>query len=196
MKRFIKLAVICLIFTGCESNTAKTAPGKASINAENLFPAGKIIDLTHNFSKESVFWVTAKEFQLDTVSYGNTGGHFYSAYNITLAEHGGTHIDAPIHFSKGGQTVDEIPLEKLMGNAIKIDVSSKAKDNRDYLVSVEDFTNWEKENGQIPDGAIILLETGYGNYYPDKLKYLGTEERGPEAVAKLHFPGLSPEAAK
>src|SRR4029453_10409340 len=45
-------------------------------------------------------------------------------------------------------------------------------------------------------GSIILLKTGYGKLYPDRKKYLGTDERGAEAVAKLHFPGLDPAAAK
>ena len=62
---------------------------------------------------------------------------------FATAEHGGTHIDAPIHFSETGQTVDEIPLENLIGNAIKIDVSSKAMNDPDYLITVEDLTRWE-----------------------------------------------------
>lgn len=197
MKLFITLSAICLIFIGCETKSVKTSQDETAASKETLLPEGKIIDLTHSFSKETVYWVTAKEFELDTVAYGNTDkGYFYSANNFTSAEHGGTHIDAPIHFSKNGKTVEEIPLENLMGAAIKIDVSDKAMKNPDYLISVEDFTDWEKLNGKIPDGSIILLETGYSTYYPDKLKYLGTDERGPEAVAKLHFPGLSPEAAK
>ncbi|MEW5675354.1 cyclase family protein [Flavobacterium enshiense] len=156
------------------------------------------IDLSHDFSEETIYWVTAEEFKLDTVYNGNTPkGYYYSANNFSAAEHGGTHVDAPIHFSKTGQTVDEIPLDKLIGQAIKIDVSSKALTNPDYLVSVNDFLDWEKkEKNNIPDGSIVLLETGYSKYYPNKIKYLGTSGRGDKAVKELHFPGLSPEAAK
>ncbi len=155
-----------------------------------------IIDLTHTFSEETVYWVTAKEFQLEVVAKGDTDkGFFYAANNFETAEHGGTHIDAPIHFSKGKQTVEEIPLDKLIGDAIKIDVSQKALQDPDYLVSVQDFKDWETENGKIEDGVIILLETGHSKYYPDKMKYLGTDQRGPDAIKLLHFPGLSPEAA-
>lgn len=156
-----------------------------------------IIDLTHTFSDETVYWVTAKEFQLDVVAKGDTEkGFFYAANNFETAEHGGTHIDAPIHFSKGKHSTDEIPLERLIGKGIKIDVSANALLDVDYLVSVQDFLDWENENGQIKDGSIVLLQTGHSKYYPDKLKYLGTDERGDEAVKLLHFPGLSPEAAK
>lgn len=157
----------------------------------------RIVDLTHSFSKETVYWVTAKEFELDTVFAGDTeGGYYYSAYNFSTAEHGGTHIDAPIHFAKNRQTVEDIPLEKLIGQGIKIDVSAKAMKQPDYLVSLEDLLEWEEQHQQIPDGSIVLLQTGYSQFYPDKQKYLGTTERGEHAVKLLHFPGLSPEAAK
>ena len=180
------MALLCLVLS-CEKSPNKNEPEIAST---------KIIDLSHTFSEETVYWVTAKEFKLDVVAKGDTDkGFFYAANNFETAEHGGTHIDAPIHFSKGRQSVEEIPLERLVGNGIKIDVSSNANGNPDYLVSVEDFINWEKDNGEIPEGAIVLLDTGHSKHYPDKLKYLGTDQRGPDAIKLLHFPGLSPEAA-
>ena len=81
----------------------------------------QIIDLSHVYSDETIYWVTAKEFELDTIFKGQTDkGFYYSANNFSTAEHGGTHIDAPIHFAKNGQSVEEIPLEKLIGKAIKI----------------------------------------------------------------------------
>ena len=161
------------------------------------FTAGKWIDLSYDFSDETVYWVTAKEFEKEKVFADKTPqGYYYSAYNYSAAEHGGTHIDAPVHFAEGRQTVDQIPLEQLIAPAVKVDVSAKSSENRDYLISVEDLTNWEKTNGQIPDGSILFLETGFGKFYPDKLKYLGTDKRGDEAVKDLHFPGLAPEAAK
>ena len=184
-----------LIGMSCESsNQEKT---KDNIN-ESLLLKHKIIDLSHDYSKETIYWVTAKQFDLDTVFAGQTeNGFYYAANNFSTAEHGGTHIDAPIHFAKHGQTVEEIPLESLMGPAIKIDVSQKALDNRDYLISVDDLKDWEaKQNTEIPEGSIILLETGYSKFYPDHIKYMGTDQRGEEAVELLHFPGLSQEAAK
>ena len=157
-----------------------------------------VIDLTHDFSEETVYWVTAREFDLDTVFQGQTEkGYYYSAYDFSTAEHGGTHIDAPIHFAAGTLSVDELPLENLMGPAIKIDVSAKALGQPDYRVDIEDLKSWESNEGmEIPDGSIVLLETGHSKYYPDKKKYLGTDKRGEAAVAELHFPGLHPDAAQ
>ena len=158
---------------------------------------GEIIDLTHPFSEESVYWVTAKEFKLEEVANGRTdAGFFYSANNFSTAEHGGTHIDAPIHFAENKQSVDLIPLEKLIGTGVKIDVSEKTSKNSDYLIKIEDLKAWESEFGNIPSGSIVLFQTGFGKYYPDPKKYLGTTTRGPEAVKELHFPGLSKDAAE
>jgi kynurenine formamidase len=160
------------------------------------FPAGQWIDLSHDFSSDTVYWVTAEPFKRTTVAEGQTpGGYYYSAYNFSAAEHGGTHIDAPVHFAEGKKTVDQLPLEQLIAPAVKVDVSAKALANRDYLVTTEDLQAWEAANGRIPDGSIVLLQTGYGKFWPDKKNYLGTDRTGPEAVAELHFPGLDPAAA-
>lgn len=190
------ISLICLVLYSCKEQSTQSATPTEKI--DNPLLTGKFIDLTHDFSEETVYWVTAKEFDLEVVAKGQTdAGFYYSANNFSGAEHGGTHIDAPIHFSENRQSVNEIPLEKLIGHAIKVDVSEKALKDRDYLISVEDLKNWEtSQNMQIPDGSIVLLQTGYSKFYPDKKSYLGTEERGPEAIKDLHFPGLAPEAAQ
>jgi len=189
-------SLILIAMYSCKKQSSQ--PETVMDSNESSLLKGDIIDLSHDFSDETIYWVTAKEFKLDMVAKGPTEkGYFYSANNFSGAEHGGTHIDAPIHFAEHGQSVNEIPLEKLIGNAIKIDVSEKALKDRDYLVSVDDFKSWEADqNMKIPDGSIVLLETGYSKFYPDKIQYLGTGQRGPEAVKLLHFPGLSPYAAK
>ena len=162
-----------------------------------VLPPDRIVDLTYAFDANSVYWPTAEQFKLETDFEGMTDkGYFYSAYRYSAAEHGGTHLDSPVHFAKGHYTVDQLPLERLMGPAIVIDVTTQCATNPDYLVSVADFENWEKRNGKIAPGTIVLLRTGFGKFYPDRKKYLGTEERGAAAVAKLHFPGLDPAAAR
>lgn len=162
-----------------------------------VLPPDRIVDLSYAFDATSVYWPTAEPFKLDTDFEGVTDkGYFYSAYRYSAAEHGGTHLDAPVHFAKGRHTVDEIPLEQLMGKGIVIDVTSQCASNADYQVSVADFQNWERRNGRIAPGTIVLLRTGFGKRYPDRKSYLGTDERGADAVAKLHFPGLDPAAAR
>ncbi len=191
----IRLYFILLVLTiaSCTSKTTKDKPA----SAEATFPAGKWIDLSYAYDEHTIFWPTAERFHLDTAFEGMTDkGYYYSAYQFCLAEHGGTHMDAPVHFAQGKQSVDEVPIDQLVGAAVVVDVSEKALKDKDYRVSVADFETWEKQHGTLPKGAIVLLRTGYGAYYPDPVKYMGTDERGDSAVAKLHFPGLDPAAAQ
>lgn len=157
----------------------------------------RIVDLTHAYDADTIYWPTASGFELKTDFAGTTeGGWHYEANTFCTAEHGGTHLDAPIHFAAATQHADEIPLERLIGPAVVVDVSRKAAVDRDYLVTVGDFEIWEQLHGRLPDGVIVLLHTGFGRYWPDREAYMGTAERGPEAIAKLHFPGLHPDAAR
>lgn len=184
MKKVWFLIFLCCLVNACVKPAAE-------------FPGGKIIDLSHPFNAQTIYWPTEDGFKFEKGPDGFTAqGYYYAANRFCAPEHGGTHIDAPKHFAISSHTVDQIPLEQLMGNGIVIDVMKQSEANRDYLVSVEDFSAWEKLHGQIPNGAIIFLRTGFAKYWPDRVKYMGTDERGAGAVAKLHFPGLSPDAAR
>jgi kynurenine formamidase len=185
MKTKIRLSILlCLICAACSK-------------PKNEFPSGRIIDLSHSFDAQTMYWPTEDGCKLEKEQDGITDkGYYYASNKFAAPEHGGTHIDAPRHFSAGAKTTDQIPLEQLMGSAILVDVSRQCEANRDYLISTSDFDAWEKQHGQIPAGSIVLLRTGFAKYWPDRVKYMGTDERGPAAVAKLHFPGLSPDAAR
>src|SRR6185436_15554680 len=103
------------------------------------FPTGEIVDLSHTYDSQTIYWPTAEGFQLRTDADGMTpGGYYYAANSFFTAEHGGTHIDAPVHFAQGHQTVDQIPLDRLFGPAVVIDVAAECDRNRDYQVAVED----------------------------------------------------------
>jgi kynurenine formamidase len=159
--------------------------------------AGRIIDLTHAFDSETIFWPTEEGFVLEKGAEGVVeGGYYYAAHRFRTAEHGGTHIDAPIHFHADRWTVDEIPLDRLVGPAVLVDVSENCAKDPDHRVLVSDFEAWEKQHGRIPAASIVLIRTGFGRFWPDRKAYLGTDERGAPAVAKLHFPGLHPDAAR
>ena len=168
----------------------------AAVSAQDL-SKGRWVDLTHDLSEDAIFWPTAEGFEHETVFEGETEkGFYYTAYNFSAAEHGGTHIDAPIHFAEGRQSVEQIPIDRLIGSAVVIDVSAACSSNRDYQVAVSDFESFEEQHGRIPDGAIVLLNTGSSSLWPDRERYMGTAERGEAAVAKLHFPGLHPDGAR
>ena len=170
---------------------------KPPLPAPFALAGGSFVDLTHDAAEDGIFWPTAAEFRLEEVAHGETeGGWHYSAYNIFTAEHGGTHLDAPIHFAEGGQATHEVSISRLIGPVFVLDVTEQSAADRDYLVSVDDLRAWEAEHGRLPDNAILLVRTGFSTFWPDKAAYLGTAERGAAAVPKLHFPGLSPELAR
>ncbi len=165
--------------------------------AEPPFTGGKWIDLTHEFSAQTLYWPTAENFALETEFHGQTAkGYFYEANRYRASEHGGTHIDAPAHFAEGHQTLEQIPVEQLIGPGVVVDVSAKAQTNADYRIVTADLKDWENRHGEIPKGSIVFFRTGFSSRWPDAKRYLGTDEKGADAVAKLHFPGLHPDAAR
>ncbi len=193
MKKLCYLIAI-IILASC---TQKTIESTESPDFLEMLNKAQWIDLSYSFDKNTVYWPANEPFTHDTVFYGITDrGYFYSSFKYSAEEHGGTHFDAPIHFSTNKNTIEKVPLSQLKGPGVVINVSEKALKDPDYLISIEDFESWEARHGQFPDGAIILVNTGYGQYYHDSEKYLGTNLTGPEAVPELHFPGLSPEAAE
>ena len=155
------------------------------------------IDLTYDFDSTTIYWPTAKPFRLEVVSAQRTpGGYYYAANNLAAAEHGGTHLDAPVHFAAGKHTTEQIPLTQLVGVACVVDVSRQVEADRDYRVAPSDLEAWEAQHGRIPETGIVLFRTGWGSRWPDRARYLGTTKTGAAAVAELHFPGIDPSAAR
>lgn len=186
-RRFLACAVLCLA-AACSSPVPAPTP---------TFPSGRVIDLSHTYDESTLYWPTAAPFRLESVAEGVTpGGYYYSANNVFTAEHGGTHLDAPVHFAEGGRTADAISVDRFVGSAVVIDVAEAVSRDPDYRVTTVDFERAESEQGAIPDGAIVLLRTRFSERWPDAARYLGTVERGEAAVPQLHFPGLHPEAAE
>jgi kynurenine formamidase len=158
---------------------------------------GTWVDLTYPFDSTTIYWPTAKPFRLEVVSAQRTAaGYYYAANNFAAAEHGGTHLDAPVHFAEGRHPTDAIPLAQLMGPAVVVDATRGADSSADFRVTPELLAAWERANGPIAAGAIVLFRTGWGSRWPDRLRYLGTTKTGPAAVPELHFPGIHPDAAR
>ncbi|HET9826259.1 MAG TPA: cyclase family protein [Chitinophagaceae bacterium] len=187
----VLVALMILTLISCENK-------ENTNDAAKFLSSGKWIDLTYSFNAQTLYWPNNPTgFKLDTQVNGVTpAGFYYSSNAFSAPEHGGTHLDAPVHFAKDHPGADQVPLSNLTGNAVVIDVSEKALKNRDYLVSVNDIESWEKKNGNIPDSTIVLFRTGYGKFYPDRKNYFGTDVKGADAIPLLHFPGIDPATAE
>ncbi len=156
----------------------------------------RLVDLTHPFNQRTVYWPTAPSgFELKRLAFGPTpGGWFYSANAFAAPEHGGTHLDAPIHFSQSGNAADRVPLSQLVLPAVVIDVSAQAAGDADYRLTARDVADFERRHGRIPAGSAALLRTGWDRRWPDRKAYLGDDTPGD--ASKLHFPSFGAEAAR
>src|SRR2546429_6047270 len=126
-------------------------------SASDLLARATWVDLTYDFDSTTIYWPTAKPFRLEVVSAQRTAaGYYYAANNIAAAEHGGTHLDAPVHFAEGKHTTDQIPITQLAGVADVIDVTRQAEADRDYRITPADLEAWEHVHGPIAAGAIVL----------------------------------------
>jgi kynurenine formamidase len=177
-----RLFVACgILLWGCTPLRSQTVPET-------------VIDLTYGFDDQTIYWPTNKSFRWERKDWGTAaGGYWYASADFSASEHGGTHIDAPIHFGAGRQTVDQIPLERLIGPAVVIDVRAQCLDP-DYELRIEDLLAWEAKHSRMPEGAIVLMWTGWGQHWPDRKRYLGSET--PDVPTSLHFPGFSSAAAE
>lgn len=184
--RRVSLAVALLVLASCN---------RPSLT--DRLVNGTWVDLTYSFDSTTIYWPTAQPFHLTVVSARRMpGGWYYAANNFTAAEHGGTHLDAPVHFVEKKRSADQIPLSQLIAPAVVIDISHQADSSADYRVHQSDITTWEAAHGDIQAGTIVLFRAGWGKRWPDRLRYLGTTKTGTAGVAELHFPGIDLDAAR
>ncbi|MFN8658289.1 MAG: cyclase family protein [Candidatus Obscuribacterales bacterium] len=113
----------------------------------------------------------------------------YADGQYDTPEHLGTHVDAPCHFATGAASIDKLPVSKLIVPCVVIDVRKETAANADYSLTVEKLKAFEK-NGRIPQGAAVLLLTGWSDRWTKPAAY-----RNADAKGTMHFPGFSAEAA-
>jgi kynurenine formamidase len=144
---------------------------------------GRVVDLGHPLAATDPTWDGSPAFARRVVATLEKDG--YASGRIDVEEHFGTHLGAPAHFSARGWTVDAIPADRLVRPAVVVDVSAKAKQHADYRVTAADIQAFESAHGTIPEGALVLVATGWDARWPDRSRYMG------EAGGVKHFPGLS-----
>jgi kynurenine formamidase len=152
----------------------------------------RLIDLTHTLDNDSPYWpeeAPGSPYHSSVATTYQKDGNF--TRNISMPEHSGTHMDAPVHFDPGGESVDRIVVGKLIAPAVVIDISSAAMSNADYRVTVHDIGGWIEQHGEIPPDAVVFFRTGWAVRWPSQEKYMNADADG-----VLHFPGLSAEAAR
>lgn len=156
----------------------------------------RVVDLSHTYDENTLYWPTSpSRFEKEELAYGKTeAGYFYSSFSVCFPEHGGTHLDAPLHFSERGYATDEIPVENLIAKAVVIDVREMTQSDRNYRLSADDVRRFEDRHGSIESGTIVLMRTGWSKHWPNALEYLGDDTPG--KADNLQFPGFGEDAAR
>lgn len=190
----ILAAFVAVGLCGCTAGDG--ARESAQLRYHDEWTDARTVDLTYAFGPDTVYWPSDRHgFELEVVARGATdGGYWYEANRMCTAEHGGTHMDAPVHFARGQLTADQVPVSAGIGPLVRIDVRGAATRDPDYRLSVADLISWEKKHGRIPRGAIVVMYSGWGERWPDAARYLGSDIPGD--TAHLHFPGFGEAAVR
>lgn len=149
----------------------------------------RVIDLTHGLEAGAPTFGPDEKLVVRVLTDYDRHGYF--TRELTLPEHYATHIDAPAHFAPGGWTVDEIPPERLLRPLAVLDISSQALGHPDYLLEPGDIAAWESQNGPVPQGAVVMLRSGWDRRWPSATAFCNRDPRG-----AMRFPGYSLEAAQ
>lgn len=158
----------------------------------------KVVDLTNKLSDQTPTlqlpepFKNLNDFALEEVACYDENGPLWRHQNISMGEHIGTHIDAPIHWISGkdGKCVGTIEPERLIGPAAVLDVSAQASADPDFLVDVADIKAWEAEHGPLPKNGWLLVRTGWDQYAQDQKAFVNIDENG------SHTPGFTAECAR
>ena len=155
----------------------------------------RIIDLTYPFDDRTIYWSQKEKFARTQLAFGrNEAGLWIANFSFAAGEHGGTHMDAPLHFAEAKRSIADIPIGQHIGAGVKISIADQCSRDRDYRLQASDLLSWEAVAGPIPKGAILLIHTGWGRYWGDRAGYLGSASA--EDTAVFHFPGIGRDAAE
>ena len=165
---------------------ALTGPALAASHAAAPVAAsGMPVDLTHELHPDFPTFFGEPQFAMtEKFSFAENG---FNLFELTVNEHTGTHMDAPLHFSADGASVAEIPVGDLVLPLAVVDIAEKAMDDPDAQVTPDDLGAWESANGELPEGCCVAMRSGWTDKVGDA-SFRGADDAG------LHFPGFHPEA--
>jgi kynurenine formamidase len=190
MRRLGVVFLLLLIAGGVMTAQRRRTPARDELFEAIASGRRRVVDLTYALNENLPKWPGDRR-GFEARENGNLQRDGYFTRHIWMLEHYGTHLDAPAHFVAGQPTVDQIPPQRLFGPAVVIDVTENARDEASYRLLPRRIERWEREHGRIPQGAIVLLRTGWAKRWPDEERYRNMGQGG-----NMRFPGYSVEAVK
>ena len=174
------------LFRGTAAGAAAIAAGALSARSALADAHGRVVDLTHTLTPD--FPTFGGEPGIAYEQMATMDGDGYQFFRLTIDEHSGTHIDAPLHFSADGTSVDEMPVESLMCPLCVIDIADRAAEDANAMVLPEDVEAWVSANGAIPEGACVAMRSGWA-------EKVGDPSYRNDAEGNFAFPGFSKGAS-
>lgn len=165
---------------------ATPAAGPSTIYSTSV-PITRVYDLTHVVGPDFPMFYGAEQPQIEQIKSIADDGFYKN--RLTLDEHTGTHMDAPAHFIEGGTTADALDPAAFFAPLVVIDISAKAADDPDAVVTDGDIAEWEAVNGTIPDRAFVAMSSGWDAKVSDPGAYINLDSDNVQ-----HFPGWSGQA--
>lgn len=142
----------------------------------------RLIELNHLYEEFMPVWPTHGKFFCSRAEDYSAGDGNYNC-QLSLGDHCGTHVDAPVHFIEGAKTIEQVDVRQLMGRGRCLDMSHLAE-NAD--ITREMIEAWESAHGEIRPQDIVIFRTGYDEKWRCR----------PQHSAFLqNWPGLSGEGA-
>ncbi len=146
----------------------------------------RFLDLTHALQPEVPTWSGSCGFSSRQVSDYSQGCRVDT---LAMTAGIGTHMDAPLHFMPQGKAIADIELTDLILPICRLDIAAKAQ--LDYLLSVEDISEYEASYGKIMSNSLVIIYTGWSRHWDNPEKY---RSAGRHNV--MHFPAISAAAAQ
>ncbi len=181
--RYLPFLLVMVAFLWSVRSTTLSAPASVSLKD------WKVVDLTQPLTTNIPLWPGDPQFEVEAWASYAKDGYFINRFSI--GEHSGTHWGTPNTFIEGGRSADQIKPEELVIPAVVIDIRDQSAKDADYRLSLDDVKNWEKANGEVPVGSLVILYTGWQDKWSDSKAFLNLDKDG-----VLHFPGFGAEAAE
>jgi kynurenine formamidase len=196
MKVKICLVLLCVILSACTG----ASPDKADVPKpadlwsvyENTLAKAKYVDLTHTITPTIPVWKGFGPSKFEQTVDPSTGKPYtyekdgFAATRYLLAtDQLGTQLDPPAHWDPMYPSIDELPATYTIRPLVVISIVEKVAADPGYQMKVDDITDWEKKNGQIPAGSVVFIRSDWSKAWPD-----------PALSTKFPFPGVTLDALK
>ncbi|MCO5314659.1 MAG: cyclase family protein [Solirubrobacterales bacterium] len=185
----VALLVVGLIIGGGAVALFKGSGDEDKADSSNPLGISKVVGLSQPISEDIPLWPGDPKVRFKEVANFKDDGYFLREFSI--GEHSATHMNAPNSFHEGGAGMDAYRDEDLIKSAVVIDVRKQAAANPDYALTKQDLEAWEEENGEVPEGSVVLLDTGWSEKWDDPKAFFGFDAKG-----NMHFPGFGGDTTR